>query len=132
MNTLPARSTHELSPAEYHARRAQRRFEQREAHRLEWLAKTREAISRIAPRFPAVRVAYLFGSLVDQGRFREDSDLDVAVDCDDVAVETPFWRALELALERDVDLRPRIEGVALAVKLRGVKVYEREDAATAE
>lgn len=111
---------------EYHARRDRELREEREALRLEVLERAREAIRRAAPLFPAIRAVYLFGSLLQPGRFLPDSDVDVAVDCDDIEVETPFWRKLEEALERDVDLRPRIGAVARAVEQGGELCYERE------
>ena len=45
---------------------------------------------------------------------------------DDLKSETPFWRLLETALERNVDLRPREGPVAQAVEDYGELVYERE------
>jgi hypothetical protein len=113
-----------LSSREYHAQREREHREQREAHRLAVLAAVRDAVGRLAPAFPAIRAAYLFGSVVQPGRFSSRSD--VAVDCDDIEVETPFWRALEEALERNVDLRPRTGAVAKAVAAYGEQCYARE------
>jgi predicted nucleotidyltransferase len=111
---------------EYHARRDRELRREREVLRLAVLESAREAIRRSAPLFPAIRTVYLFGSVLQPERFRRDSDVDVAIDCDDVEVETPFWRTLEEALERDVDLRPRIGAVARAVEQEGELCYERE------
>jgi len=116
----------DLSPREYHARRDQARWEEREAARREVGERARTAIREIAPRFPAVRAVYLFGSILRPGRFLPDSDVDVAVDCDDLAAETPFWRALEETLRRNVDLRPRVGAVAEAVESYGELCYARE------
>jgi predicted nucleotidyltransferase len=115
-----------LSPREYHARRERESRDEREVLRLEALARARTAIRRRAPDFPAIRAAYLFGSVVQPGHFHAASDVDVAVDCDDVAVETPFWRALEAEIKRAVDLRPREGAIARAVENEGERVYERE------
>ena len=115
-----------LTSREYHARREQALRQEREGLREKVLAEAREAIRRLAPQFPAVRAVYLFGSVLAPGHFLEDSDVDVAVDCDDLTVETPFWRSLEEALERNVDLRPRIGAVARAVEDFGETCYERE------
>jgi len=93
--------------------------------RLEVLARAKAAILRRAPAFPAVGAVYLFGSILRPGRFHAGSDVDVAVDCDDLRVETPFWRTLEEELERNVDLRPREGAVARAVEDYGERVYER-------
>ena len=111
---------------EYHARRERELREQREALRQAVLERAREAIRRSAPRFPAIHAVYLFGSILKPGRFRPDSDVDVAIDCDDLKAETPFWSALEDALERNVDLRPRVGPVAQAVEDYGELSYERE------
>jgi predicted nucleotidyltransferase len=119
-------SLSELSPQEYHARREQARREEREALRREVLEQARSAIQRLAPRFPAIRAVYLFGSVLAPGRFLPDSDVDVALDSDDLEVETPFWRGLEDALHRNVDLRPREGAVVRAVEDFGEQCYERK------
>lgn len=111
---------------EYHARRERELREQREAFRLRVLKQARDAILQSAPRFPAVRAVYLFGSVLRPGRFRPDSDVDVAIDCDCVEAETPFWGTLEDALERNVDLRLRVGPIAQAVEDYGELCYERE------
>ena len=110
---------------EYHARRERELREQREALRLRVLKQARNAIRQSAPRFPAVRAVYLYGSVLRPGRFRPDSDVDVAIDCDSLEVETPFWGTLEDALERNVDLRPRVGPIAQAVQDYGELCYER-------
>ena len=116
----------DLSPREYHARRERELRAERERLRLEVLERVRAAIRKRAPEFPAVKTVDLFGSLVQPGRFHPGSDVDLAVDCDDIQAETPFWRALEQDLERDVDLRPREGPVAQAVEDQGERVYERK------
>jgi predicted nucleotidyltransferase len=105
-----------LTPQEYHARREQALREEREALRREVLDQARSAIRRMAPGFPSIRAAYLFGSILSPGRFQPDSDVDV----------TPFWRALEDELHRNVDVRPRQGAVARAVEDSGERCYERE------
>ena len=119
-------SVTELSPREYHARREQERRAEKDALRLEVLERARAAIRQRAPELPAIRAAYLFGSILKPGWFHAQSDVDVAIDCDDLESETPFWRALERALERNVDLRPREGPIAQAVEDYGELVYERE------
>lgn len=114
-----------LSSREYHAQRERDLREEREALRREALDRARAAIRRWAPSFPAIRAAYLFGSILQSGRFHKLSDVDVAVDCDDLETETPFWRALEEELERNVDLRPRVGPIAAAVEEYGELCYER-------
>ena len=126
-DTLKTMDEAALQPfREYHARRDRELRQERESLRLGVLERVRDAVRRSAPRFPAIQAVYLFGSLLQPGQFRPDSDIDVAIDCDDVEVETPFWRMLEDALERDVDLRPRIGTVARAVEQGGELCYERK------
>lgn len=115
-----------LSPREYHARRERERQEERESLRQDVLERVRRSVQTHAPHFPAIRAVYLFGSLVQPGRFTPGSDVDLAVDVDDIREETPFWRALEEDLERNVDLRPRTGAVARAVESYGELCYERE------
>ncbi len=120
---MDLRTAKSLSPREYHARRTASRRAAREALRQRKLRQAREAIRRLAPRYPAVRRVYLFGSLLRPGRFHAASDIDVALDCDDLAAETPFARALERELATAVDLRPLRGAVAEAVRNGGEKVY---------
>jgi len=115
-----------LSPPDYHARREQASRDEREALRLETLTQARAAIRRRAPAFPPLRAVYLFGSVVQPGRFHAASDIDVAVECEDIEVETPFARALESDLHRAVDLRPLEGPIARAVEQEGERVYERQ------
>jgi predicted nucleotidyltransferase len=110
---------------DFHARREQARLKERETLRLDTLERAKAAIHRRAPAFPAIRAVYLFGSVLQPGHFHEGSDVDVAIDCDDITVETPFWRTLEDELERNVDVRPREGAVARAVEDYGEKVYGR-------
>lgn len=115
----------------YHQREAQRRAH-REAERQQWLLRVRQAVAQVAPRYPGVQRVYLFGSLVQPGRFRPDSDIDVAVDCDTLETESEFWRALERELERDVDVRPLTSAVAEAVVYGGEQIYGRQDTPSGE
>jgi predicted nucleotidyltransferase len=115
-----------LSPREYHQRRGEERLREREALRAEVLESVRAAVLRLAPRFPAVQTVYLFGSLVQPGCFRPGSDVDLAVECDDLETESRFWRALEEDLHREVDLRSRRGGVARAVEAYGERCYDRD------
>lgn len=111
----------------YYREREMRRRAQREAERQKWLQRVRETTSRVAPRYPGVRRVYLFGSLLEPGRFRPDSDIDVAVECDTLETEGAFWRALEQELKRDVDVRSLTGTIAEAVKHKGEQVYGRQD-----
>ena len=120
---MDLRTVKTLSPQEYHARRAASRLQEREALRESTLREARESIRRLAPEHPAVRRVYLFGSLLLPGRFRTNSDIDVAIECDDLAAETPFARALERELGTPIDLRPFEGAVGEAVGSSGEKVY---------
>ena len=111
---------------EFHSRRDREQREAREDLRRDVLGQARQAIRDLAPGFPALRAVFLFGSVLRPGRFQATSDVDVAVDCDDIETETPFWRRLEEALERNVDLRPRAGAVARAVEEYGELCYERK------
>ena len=107
----------------YHHERAAERYRRREAERQQWFRRACDVVVVLAPQYPAVRRVFLFGSLVKPGRFRPDSDIDVAVLCDDVAVESAFWQAVEQALGRTVDLRPLTGVLAEVVTQEGVRVY---------
>jgi predicted nucleotidyltransferase len=117
---------------EYHQRREAERRQRSEALRQRWLQTVRAAVTALAPRFPAIEGVYLFGSLTQTGRFRSDSDIDIAVLCSDLESESRFWQALETELSRSVDLRPLRGGVAEAVRLQGECIYERKDPSAAE
>jgi predicted nucleotidyltransferase len=113
----------ELSAREYHKRREAEAFRQREELRLQQLTRVRASIKQLAPRFPAIEAVYLFGSIVQEGRFTDHSDIDVAVQTDDVATESAFWRTLEEALAWNVDVRPYQHPITQAVADYGECVY---------
>ncbi len=111
----------------YHRRREAARRDARETRRRERLAAARRAISALALEEPALRAVYLFGSILQTGRFGRRSDVDVAVDSDDPGAESRFWQALEASLNTPVDVRPLAGAVAVAVELGGERVYARDD-----
>jgi predicted nucleotidyltransferase len=111
---------------QYHTWSEARRKLAREQLQQERYQQVRAAIRRLAPAYPALRAVYLFGSLVQPGRHRPGSDIDVAVECDDPEAESRFWRTLEAELEADVDLRPCKGAIAWAVSTYGECVYARE------
>ena len=115
-----------LTPREYHARRDADRRAAREALRQRTLVAARAAIRRLAPRYPAIREVFLFGSVLQPGWFTDQSDLDVAAKVDDLEAEGTFVRALEAELHRQVDLRPLEGAVRNAVETEGERVYERK------
>jgi predicted nucleotidyltransferase len=107
----------------YYRQRAARQRAQREAERQRWLQRTREAVSRLVLDHPGMRRVYLFGSLTKPGGYRSGSDIDVAVECDTIEVESAFWRALERELGRDVDVRPLTGAIAEVVAYEGEQIY---------
>jgi predicted nucleotidyltransferase len=114
----------EAARAYYHQREAQKRV-QRESERQRWLQNVRQVVVHLAGRYPEVQRVYVFGSLLQPGRFQRDSDIDIAVVCESLERESAFWRALERTLERDVDMRPLTGAVAEAVAQTGELIYER-------
>lgn len=127
---MDLRTAKSLSPREYHARRAASRGAEREALRQSRLQQARNAIRRLAPDFPAVRRVFLFGSLLCPGRFHAGSDIDVAVECDDLESETPFARALQRELGTFIDLRPLHGAVAEAVRDGGRRSMDEDSLTT--
>ncbi len=113
---------------EYHVRRdieLRQERQEKEALRLEVLERARDVVRRSAPRFPAIQAVYLFGSLLQPGWFLPDTDVEVAIDCEEIEVETPFWQLLEDALERNVLLVPKI-WVVEKLEIQSELCYERE------
>jgi predicted nucleotidyltransferase len=121
-----AEETTAIAAREYHARRQKERRAQREAWRQERLTALREAIRRRAPRYPAIDAVYLFGSVLQPGRFTSSSDVDVAVEGADADTESRFCRALEEECGGAVDLRSLQGAVARAVADHGERVYVRD------
>jgi predicted nucleotidyltransferase len=121
---VPASTTETFR--EYWQRRERERFDEREALRRERLAAVRATIRRLAPGHPSLRRAALFGSILRPGRFAPESDIDVAVECGDLEEESRFWRALEEALEWNVDVRPYEGSIIRAVETSGEWVYKRD------
>ena len=112
---------------QYYYEREAQRHTKRETERYQWLQRVREAVLRLVPHYPGVQRIYLFGSLVQPGRFRPDSDIDMAVECDTIETESAFWQALEQELKRSVDIRPLVGVIADLATTNGELVYERQD-----
>ena len=110
---------------QYYYEREARRRAQREAERQQWIQRVREVVVSCASRYADIRRVYLFGSLLQPGRFRPDSDIDVAVECDTLTTESIFWRSLERELEREVDVRPLTGVLAEVVRSEGERIYEQ-------
>ena len=111
---------------QYHARREAQRRSAREQIRQERYRQVRAAVERLAPAHPSLRAVYLFGSLLQPGRYGPHSDIDVAIESDDLETESRFWRALEAELQTNVDLRSLRGAIAWAVSTSGERIYGRE------
>lgn len=111
--------------------RQERQLRAREQRRQAALRALRIAACSILPRFPIVRRAYLFGSVLRPGALRSTSDIDVAIEGRlDAQEYFALWRELERAapdwlidlVELDRDLR-----FAALVRERGELIYGRPD-----
>lgn len=111
--------------------RQERRRQAREERRQAALEALRVAVHSVLPRFPGVRRAYLFGSVLRPGALRSTSDVDVAIEGGLNAQEYfALWRELERAapgwlidvLELDRDVR-----FATLVRERGELIYGHSD-----
>ncbi len=91
------------------------------------LAEVCQAVVHLAPEFPAVEAVYVFGPLVERGRFIAAAEFDVAIDCPDPETEAHFWATLEEAVNHPVNLRLCQGAVAEAVAAHGQRIYLRSD-----
>jgi predicted nucleotidyltransferase len=111
--------------------RQEQQFRAREERRLAALKTLRVAAHSVLPRFPRVRRAYLFGSVLRPGALRSTSDVDVAFEGDLNAEEYfALWRALERAApDWVIDLVDLSRDVRFAdlIRERGELVYGRPD-----
>jgi predicted nucleotidyltransferase len=110
----------------YYYQREARLQIQREHERQHWLQRVREVVPHCALPYPDIERVYLFGSLAQQGQFGARSDIDLALVCNNVQIESHFWRKLEQTLQRDVDMRPLSEAILDAVQAYGELIYERK------
>jgi predicted nucleotidyltransferase len=115
----------------YLKRRQEQQEGQREERRQAALAALRQAAQSVLPRYPAVKRAYLFGSVMQPAGLRATSDVDVAVE-GDLGAEEYFavWRDLERAAPGwAIDLVELGQDVRFSegVRTGGELVYERQD-----
>jgi predicted nucleotidyltransferase len=111
----------------FRARERKARAE-REARRLAALRAVQQAMLDCAPRYPSVRRAYLFGTVVRPGAFRSASDVDVAVEGIGAAEYFELWRDLEQAAPGwTIDLRDMTQASPFADRVwaTGMLIYER-------
>ncbi|MEW6771751.1 MAG: nucleotidyltransferase domain-containing protein [Bacillota bacterium] len=107
--------------------REEKRRRAKELARQRVVAQLKEALEAVAPLFPVERV-YLYGSILT-GRWRPDSDLDLAVE-GDLSPEDFFrlWGELDKRLEQEIDLREIAKlPFRERVQRKGVVLYERKN-----
>jgi predicted nucleotidyltransferase len=108
--------------------REERERAKRELRRRAALQAAFNAIISIAPRYPTLDRAYLFGSVLRPGAFRIESDVDIAVEGVDAADFFSLWRDLEEAMpDWAVDLRDLVPGSHFARRVQdgGRLIYDR-------
>lgn len=112
--------------------REEKQRQAKEMARQQVLAKLKEALEAVAPLFPVERV-FLYGSTLT-GRWRPDSDLDLAVE-GNLSPEEFFglWVELDKRLEQEIDLREVAKlPFREKVQRRGVVLYERKNPLAAQ
>jgi len=86
--------------------RLQRDFEKREMLRQKAYQAVKKRVPEIVEKFPQVKSAYLFGSILKPGSFRPDSDIDIAIIGGIPEDYFALWHKLTEALpEWNIDLR---------------------------
>jgi predicted nucleotidyltransferase len=106
--------------------RQEKNFKQREAAREEALRAVRAVAPEIVAGYPAVKTAYLFGSILRSGAFRSDSDIDIAIEGGSAEDYFALWHALEDALPNwFIDLRDLPPNTRFTQRVRdtGEKIY---------
>jgi len=112
--------------------REEKRRRAKKLARQQVVAQLKEALEAVAPLFPVERV-YLYGSTLT-GRWRPDSDLDLAVE-GDLSPEDFFslWGELDKRLEQEIDLREMAKlPFREKVQHKGVMLYERKNPPAAQ
>jgi len=95
--------------------------------RREAMAKLSQ-LSEVLNNFSQVRKAYIFGSVVKEGKFRENSDIDIALEGKVKEDYFLIWSELEEKLNKEVDLRILNSGVtSQIIKKEGKLIYERKN-----
>ncbi|HEY89136.1 MAG TPA: nucleotidyltransferase domain-containing protein [Thermoflexia bacterium] len=78
--------------------RLNRQHDAREERREHALRAVYREVPAILARWPSIQRAYLFGSVLSPGAFRQASDIDIAVEGVTASEYFAIWRALETAL----------------------------------
>ena len=113
--------------ANYLKDKEKRRLWEREKIRRKAIAKL-SLLNDILSNFPQVKKAYIFGSIVKEGKFREKSDIDIALEGKVKEDYFLIWSELEEELNEGVDLRILDSGVtSQIIKKEGKLIYERRN-----
>lgn len=122
------------SPAHYRAHFQQRLADQmaeREELRQQAQTAATAAILALAPTFPSLQYAFLFGSITRAGQFHPQSDVDVALEGTTAEDYFAFWRELEKALPNWVldvrELTAADQAFANLIRQTGILLYERQN-----
>ena len=109
------------------ARRAQARLASREERRRGARQAALAALPELLAQYPAVRRAYLFGSVLREGAFTAFSDLDIALDGADTEMCLEIWREAEKTMaDWPLDVRPLDDSAfAARVRKKGEIIYAR-------
>lgn len=111
--------------ANYLKEKKERRIWEREKIRRKAMAKL-SLLNEILSNFPEVKKAYIFGSIIKEGKFRENSDIDIALEGKVKEDYFLIWSELEEKLNKGVDLRILDSGVtSQIIKKEGKLIYER-------
>jgi predicted nucleotidyltransferase len=113
--------------------RMQHMLEAREELRQRALCAVQDRALAVLTACSSVRRAYLFGSIIRQGAFGPDSDIDIALEGTTAADYFAVWRDLERALpEWAVDVREIADSSPFADLIHeiGMLIYERADSTT--
>ncbi len=106
--------------------RLQKNLETRELAREKALQAVRAVAPEVMAKYPTVKAAYIFGSLLRPNAFRLDSDIDIAIEGSDAEDYFALWHDLEDALPNwFIDLRdlPPDSRFTQRVRETGEKIY---------
>jgi hypothetical protein len=104
------------------------RFQSREIGRQQAQRAAKAAILAVSPNYLAVQWVYLYGSILEPGWFRKDSDINVGIVGADMALCFDIWRDLERqASVWAFDVRPLELDDPFSERIRekGELIYER-------
>ncbi len=113
--------------ANYLKDKEKRKIWEREKIRRKAMAKL-SLLNKILNNFCEVKKAYIFGSIIKEGKFRENSDIDIALEGKVKEDYFLIWSELEEKLNEGVDLRILDSGVtSQIIKKEGKLIYERRN-----